>query len=349
VRRHTSCRWVIGLALSFTLGMTIAASVRAEENHSAGGGRFALEFEECPKTLAEGVRRCIGIEVGGLLYGVTEGVPAGSDRLTIRCAGNYAWIEAAGATDTTPLEKLLRLDQFPGDAAPRALALASLELMAAQSWTVRERIDGKRDSLPPATTRPSTPPPPAAAPRTAATEPRPKSAVSAHETRIGLAGSWRTFLVERGPSLWGGQVQASTRIRRIWQVAADADVVGAQRKVENLGETSALLLSCGATLGVRTGDSDLGTSFGLGGRIGVARLWGSSADPENVSAATVWRPWGGPMAAASFFGGFWRFALTLIAEAGHSLLEPEGQAGGATVISLRSPWAAIYLGAGVRP
>jgi hypothetical protein len=348
VKSQLFCRWVIGPALSFTLGMTMAASVHAEENHSPDDGRFALELEECPKTLTEGVRRYIEIEVGNLLYGATQGVPAGSDRLTIRCAGNDAWIEAAGAPDAAPLEKLLRLDEFPGDAAPRALALASLELMAARSSTVRERIDGKRGSPPPATKPPSTTPRPAATPKTTEPEPRPKSAVSVPETRIGLAGSWRTFLVEHGPSLWGGQVQANTRVRRVWQVAADADVAGANGRVENLGETSVLLLSCGATFGVRTGDSNLGTSFGLGGRIGVARLSGSSADPDSVSAATVWRPWGGPVAAASFFGGFRRLALTLITEAGHSLPEPEGQAGGVTVISLGGPWAAVYLGASVR-
>ena len=344
---HLSCQRVVGLALGCTWAMTMAA--RAEQNRSVSDGRFALEIKECPKALTEGVRRFIGIEVGDLLYGETEGVPAETDSLTIRCADDFAWIEAAGATEIAPLEKLLHLGDFPGDAAARALALASLELMAARSATVRERIDSKRNSQPPAATPPSTTPPPVATPRTAALEPSPKSAVFVRETRIGMAGSWRTFPSQHGPSVWGGQVQTSTTVRRIWQLAADGDIARSPNKMVNLGEVSALLLSCGATFGVRTSGDKFGTGVGLGGRIGVARLSGTSADPANVSAATVWHPWGGPMAAASVFGGFGRVALTLIAEAGHALLEPEGKAGGVTVISLRGPWAAIYLGASVRP
>ncbi len=55
------------------------------------------------------------------------------------------------------------------------------------------------------------------------------------------------------------------------------------------------------------------------------------------------------MLAASFLAGFERFGLTLGAEAGQSLLAPEGQAGGVTVISIRGPWAAIFIGATMRP
>ncbi len=342
-----SHRWVVSLALRFAWGMmTMAAPASAEPDHFAADGRFALEINECPKALGESVRRFIGIEVGDLLYGEQEGMPASTDRLTIRCAGNFAWVEAAGATETMPLEKLIRLDDFPGDAAPRALALASLELMAARSSTVRERIDGNRTLPPPAATPPTTTTP-VTTPRKAAPGPSPKLTAYLRETRVGLAGSWRTFLVEHGPSMWGGQVQAGTRVRPMWQLAADAEVASGQNKV-TLGETSALLLSCGATFGVRTVGRNLGTGFGLGGRIGVARLSGSSADPVHVSAATVWRAWGGPMAAASFFGGFGRLAVNLVAEAGQSLLEPEGQAGSATAISLRGPWAAIFLGGSIR-
>ena len=350
---HLCCRWVVGLALGFTWGMTMAESAYAERNLSVGDGSFALEIKECPKELTESVRRFVGIEVGDLLQEEADGVRAGTDFLTIRCSGNFAWIEAAGPTGSAPLEKLLRLDNFPGDAAPRALALASLELMAARSATVRERIDGNRNSAPPAATpppalarppivpQPKTPPP-------SAPEPSPKSVGPARDTRFGMAASWRTFPSAHGPSTWGGQGQASTRVRRIWQLSADIDVTSA-RSLVNLGELSALLLSSGVAFGVCTRGSTLGTGIGLGGRIGTVRLSGRSANPTNVSAATVWRPWGGPMVAASVFGGFGRFVLTLIGEAGHSLLEPVGQAGGVAAISLRGPWTAIYLGAGLRP
>ena len=173
--------------------------------------------------------------------------------------------------------------------------------------------------------------------------------MSKREARLGLAGSWRTFLVEHGPSAWGGQVQASTALDPMWQLGADAEVAGARREVGHLGNVRALLISCGATFGVRAGGNNLGAGFGLGGRIGGVRLSGTSADPTNVSAATVCRPWGGPTADASFFAGVEWFALTLSAEVGQSLLAPEGQANGVTAISIRGPWAAISVGASIRP
>lgn len=338
------CRRVAGLALGLTLGMTIAVRASAERGCSASDGRFALELKECPTALTEEVRRFISIEVGALLYGETEALPIGADTLTIRCAGNLAWIQAACATEVAPLEKLLRLDAFPGDAAPRALALASLESMAARNSTVRERMDGNRGARspqrPPPSTKPVTPPKPPAS------KPSPKMTVSHPETQIGLAGSWRKFPAEHGLSLWGGRVQASTTIAPVWQLAVDAEVAGGQLKV-SLGETKALLLSSGTTFGVRAGGGSIGAGFGLGGRIGIVRLSGSSTDPI-VTAGTVWRPWGGPMAAANCFAGFGQFTVSLIAEAGQSLLKPEGQVGGITAISLRGPWAALSLGANIR-
>jgi hypothetical protein len=328
--------------------VTTAAPARAEERRSADDGRFALEVKACPTVSTEDVRRILGIEIGDLLLGETEHVPAGADRLTIRCAGNFAWIEASGPADNQPLEQILRLDDFPGDAAPRALALAGLELLAARSSTVRERMVGKRNSVPPSASKPNQR---AASPtsKVVAPEPSPRHVVSVRQTRIGLAGSWRTFLLEHGPDAWGGQVQAGTAFSRMWQVAADAEVMGARNAVGSLGTTNALLISCGATLGVRIGGNNLGAGLGLGGRIGGVRLSGTSADPANVSAATVWRPWGGPTAAAGFFAGVKWFAATLSAEVGQSLLAPEGQANGVTAISLRGPWAGISLGASIRP
>ena len=342
MKRCSSYRRLIGIAAGLTWGMTMAAPARAEPNHYVGDGRFVLKIMDCPKALTESVRRFISIEVGDLLYGETEGASTGSDALTIRCARNFAWIEAALASEDSPLEKLLHLDDFPGDAAPRALALASLELMAARSSMVRERIDGARNSTPPAA------PPPAPAPTSGVliSQPIAKPAMPVRRTRIGLGASFRTFPGKYGPSLFGGQVQANTKFGSMWQFAADAEFASGKNKV-SLGETSATLMSLGTTFGVRAEGSNLGAGFGLGIRIGAVRLSGTSPDPINVSAATVWRPWGGPVAAASAFGGFGRVAITVITEAGQALLKPEGQAGGVTAIALRGPWAAFSLGASI--
>jgi hypothetical protein len=326
----------------------IAVPAHADERGSGTDGRFALEIKACPAVSTEDLRRILGIEVGDLLIGEAEGVPAGADRLTIRCAGNFAWIEAVGPGDQNPLEQILRLDGFPGDAAPRALALAGLELLAARSSVVRERMDAKRSPPPVSPSEPRRPPT-AASSKLAAPHVRPRPAASARETRVGVAVSWRKFLLEHGASAWGGQLQASTTLGRMWQVAGDADVARAHDQAGSLGETTGTLLSSGATFGVRSRGRYYGTSCGLGGRVGGVRLSGTSAHPATVSAASVWRPWGGPMAAASFWGGLARLALTLRAEAGYSLLAPEGQAGGVTVVSLRGPWAAIAVGASIRP
>jgi len=320
----------------------MAAPARAEQNHYVGDGRFVLKITDCPKALTESVRGFISIEVGDLLYGETERVSTGSDTLTIRCARNFAWIEAALATEDSPLEKLLHLDDFPGDAAPRALALASLELMAARSSMVRERIDGARNSTAPA----APPPAPATTSGAVISQPIAIPAMPVRRTRIGLGASFRTFPGKYGPSLFGGQVQVSTKFGSMWRFAADAEVASGKNKV-SLGETSATLMSSGTTFGVRAEGSNLGAGFGLGVRIGAVRLSGTSPDAINVSAATVWRPWGGPVAEASAFGGFGRVAITVITEAGQALLKPEGQAGGVTAIALRGPWAAFSLGASI--
>jgi len=351
VKRCSCYRSFVGLAAGFSWGVTMATAVpvSAEPNHSVGSGRFALEIMECPKALTEGVRRFISIEVGDLLYGETEGVPSGSDTLTIRCVRNFAWLEAAGVSENTPLEKLLHLDDFPGDAAPRAVALASLELMAARSSIVRERIDASRNSTPAPTAPPRATPPraPAITSGVVAPQPRVKPSVPVREIRIGLGVSLRDFPAKHGVSLLGGQVQASTKLGPMWQIAANAEVASGKNKV-SLGETSATLLSCGASFGVRSGGTAFGASLGLGARIGAVRLSGASVDPVSVSAASRWRPWGGPMAVAGLFSGFGRFGITLAAELGQSLLKPEGQADGVTAISLRGPWAAFSLGASIR-
>jgi hypothetical protein len=355
VRQKSSCRGFVGFALALAWVLTLTAPGRAE-SCAAGFGRFALAVEACPNVPVESVRRILGIEIGNLLLAESEGVPAGCDHLTIRCADNFAWVEVAQQGSGAPIDQLLRLDDFPGDAAPRALALVGLELLATRNSTVRDRMAAESRSAPSPVTAKASPeprPPSAVSPKSrpptaAAPQPGPRPSVSTRETRVGLAATFRSFLVDHGPSVWGGQAQITSTLGPVWQLAADLEVAGARREIPNLGETSALLLSTGATWGLRFGGGNLGAGLGLGGRIGMVCLSGQSADPTNVSDATVWHPWGGPMAAGSFYGGFDRLALTLGAEVGRSVFEPEGRAGGVTAIAIRGPWATVLLGATIR-
>jgi hypothetical protein len=291
----------------------------------------------CPNLSDERVRRILGIEVGDLLLAESDGDATQGDRLTIRCSGSYAWVRASGQAGGPPAEQVVSLDDFPGDAAPRALALAGLELLATLNSTVRARMASKHESPPPVATVAAPPAPSAASP------------VSTRETRIGLAGTWRRFLAGHGPSAWGGQAQVHATVGERWLLAGDAELVGARTAVSGVGETGALLLSCGASFAVRGGSGRLGASLALGGRLGAVRLSGDSADAARVTGTSVWRPWGGPMATAGLLGRAGRFALGLRAELGYSLAEANGLAGQATAIAIRGAWVAIMLGGDIRP
>jgi hypothetical protein len=345
VKGDSVCRRTFGPVVALSFGLTSASPARAEQLDDSGNGRFVLDVTQCPKSLTEGARRFIGIEVGDLLYEDAARAPAGADTLTIRCSGNLAVIEAAGVNDAAPLEKIFNLEDFPGDAAPRALALASLELMAVRNSTVRERIDNNRNATQPEP-KPVAMKPSAPATATPVTQPR-KSAASSTETRVGLAAVGRMFPAKHGPLLWGGQLQTSTVFDRLWRFSADGELSAGENKV-SLGRTRALLLTGGATLGMQGRRGVFDAGVGLGARLGVVRLSGSPADSTQVAAATVWRPWGGPLLAAGLSASFGRVALTLAAETGLPLLEPQGQAGNTTAIALDGPWAAIAVGANIR-
>lgn|GEM_PF-2198114 len=332
-----------GLVVGFGASTLLTALARGQALETADDGHFVLAITDCPKALAQDVRRLVGIEVGDLLReSIAGGSPRG-DTLTIRCAGNFAQIEASGGAERAPLEKHFDLHDFPGDAAPRALALASLELMAARNSTVRERMDGNRTQPPPPTPTTANPPAPTALPASSGSQPRVAPGTVA---RLGLAAVWRTFPAPRGPSSWGGQIQASAVHGRLWRGAADVDWSTGQKTV-NLGQTRATLLTFGANFGVQRRHGNFEMGLGLGGRLGAVRLSGTSAAPARISASTVWRPWGGPMGSAHMSASFGQFTFTTVAEAGVPLLKPEGQAGSSVAIALDGPWAAIAVGASI--
>jgi len=151
----------------------------------------------------------------------------------------------------------------------------------------------------------------------------------------------------RNLSTWGGQAQLGWLLDR-WHFSADLEAGGASRDVE-LGRTSALLFSGGAAFGVFGGGRALGFTLALGGRLGMARLAGSAADPTNVIASAVVRPWGGPMASLGCIGRFRPLAVRLTAEAGRSLFTAEAQSERTTVLAVGATWVAISLGAAFMP
>jgi hypothetical protein len=349
VKRRRACLIVRFVPLVLWV---LAVPVRAEE--VSPEGRFSLEIKSCPTVSAASVRRILGIEISDLLLGEDDVLSVAHDRLTIRCVGRVARIEATGPAATTPLEQVLDLDTFPEDAVARALALAGLELLSSLSSTVRARLNTPPPAPPaPPAARPATPPSPPA-PKIIK-EPPPKEPPPAEpppavrDTRVGLAGTWRTFVRDQGASLWGGRLEASTTLGDLWLVAGDVDGAGARIGVAGLGTVDALSFSSALTFGARLHKGALTGNLGVGGRLGLIRLTGKSANPSAVSASSVQHPWGGPMAAACASTRFGRFSLMLSAEAGYSFLVSDGLAGNRTAVSVGGPWIGLSLGGGFHP
>jgi hypothetical protein len=233
-------------------------------------------------------------------------------------------------------------------------------LLATMNAAVRARLESQQ--RPPAPTpAPQTPAPrptPVPTPRPTPTPTSPVPLPSApkskepppptdRDTRLGLAGSWRTFLRDRGASLWGGKLEASTTLGALWIATLDGEVAGARSHLAGLGDVDALSFSSALTLGARLQRGFWGASLGAGGRLGLIRLTGRSANPSAVSASSAQHPWGGPVAMACALARFGRLSLMLSAEAGYSFLVFDGLAGGKTATATGGPWVAMILGGGL--
>jgi hypothetical protein len=311
-----------------------------ERNQVDRNERVVAEVTSCPSVSAEAVHRILGIEIGDLLAPADMATVPGSVRLTIRCAGTVAWVEAAAADGSDAVDRTLRLDDFPGDAAPRALALAGLELLAARSPAVRARIEAKQLAAPPS-------PAPSALAKVGEAAAPSRSTPDVAGARLGLALVWRGFLAGQGVSAWGGQAFLDWDAGRRWQLHVDAEGAGSHRDVA-LGETSAVLLSCSGAVGVRAGSGNLGLGLGLGARVGLVRLAGSAADRAIASDASAIRPWGGPIARVSAWVGAGPVVLLLGVEGGRSLGTARGLAGDVPVLVIQDTWLAISLAGAMR-
>lgn len=312
-----------------------ASASAAEVGGSASEGHVQLEVKGCPGVATAVVRRVVSVEIGDLLLEEGQDEPGGAERLSIRCAGDLAAVEAQGPSGETPTERILRLDDFPGDAAPRALALLGVELLAARSAAVRERILARQSRAAPAIQAvgpaPTRPPAPAA-----------------RETRMGAAGLWRSFVRQPAASALGGRLDVGVAATRRGLLTGDVELAVGSKDVPNVGQTTASLLSIGIAFRVCVERGRLRADIGLGGRIGLVRESGSSADPTNVSASSFVRPWGGPMLNARLAATLGRLALALGGEAGWSLSSIDEVAAGATAIAVRGPWVALSIGADLR-
>ncbi len=253
------------------------------------------------------------------------------------CDGGAARLEARGAGSDQLVERVLRLADFPGDAAPRALALAGVEMLAALDPAVRERIQIRQSPA-----APPTPPPPPPAPRSA-------SAVHADSSvaSVGIAVSAvrRDFLGAGNVGGWGGRVDVDRGLGDLFMLGADVEVTGARTTV-TLGEASALLVSAGAFGGLRAAGARVAGSLSLGARFGLASLDGTPAGGSGATGGSALRPWWGPALAARGWlrAGAVGFLATI--EGGLAVRGAQGLADGSTILAVDGGW--LVAGIGVR-
>jgi hypothetical protein len=330
-----------GLLLGLAWSMLAPGRVLAAEPAPAEEGRFAFTLQACPGVSAAELRRILAIEIGDLLLDEAEGVPAGRDHLTIRCVGTFAFIQATGPGSATPYEQIVHLDAFPGDALPRAVALAGLELLASLNATVRERIANPRPPAPP-----SPPPVAVAAPAGPAAPVVPRRS-------LGLSGTWRVFPGAPGAPFWGGQARFDALVATRWILLADVEAARARTPVVDVGEASAWLLSAAVAAGWHADWGSWRGWLAVGARAGGARLGGTSLDPSKVTGLSRWYPWGGPLASLGVSRGRGPLALTVCLEVGRTLARLEGTIAGRpaedTMIAIQGSWVGIGLGAAFQP
>ena len=88
---------VAALAVASTWFAAAASLAVAQPSRPAASGRVRLEIASCPGVPTEGVRRVLSVEIGDLLLAPFEGDARDADGLTIRCAGNLAFVEQPAA------------------------------------------------------------------------------------------------------------------------------------------------------------------------------------------------------------------------------------------------------------
>jgi hypothetical protein len=333
VTRTSLFAQVLAAAASVT-AIAAGDAAKAEE-----AKRVALQIQACPSVAETEVRRVVAIEIGDLLEPEGGGIPSDADRMAIQCDGDLAHIEATGTSHARPLSRTLRLSDFPGDAAPRALALAAIEVLAALSPALRQRIEVHEGKPPGASPKPTAPEPPPAA----LTEEPPRED-TARPWRMGAVGRYLWF-PRLGVSAAGAGLDIDRELGGMWMIGGDLNAAVESKDVP-LGRARALLGSFGVFAGL-SGPSRVMT-VALGARLGLARMQGDPLGAADVAGGHAVRPWAGPLVAARGRLDWRRLSVETSLEAGVTLLGARGLAGGVAALGAEGPWVAISFGPGIR-
>ena len=315
--RPTIVRAAVAAAVFSALGAARAAT-----------GGVVLDVARCPEVSEPAIRRIVGIEIGDLLADPAAAAPVEPDRLTVRCQSGDARLEALGFGQPAPIERALRLTDFPGDAAPRAIALAGIEMLASMSPAVRERLRSR-------------PPPGTAVSTSIAGGPTPGRS----KLRIAVSAVRREFLSDAGLGAWGGRLDVDRDFGARWLLTGDLEAAFG-RAAASLGDTSGLLISLGGFWGLHGGGRRVAGSLSLGGRVGLARLVGTPAGGSSALGASALRPWWGPALSLRGALGGGPVALLASVEAGITVRGADGLAGATTVLAVSGAW--LTAGAGVQ-
>ena len=288
--------------------------------------------------------KILRIELGDLLEEAGEaGAPVG-EAIAISCEIEIARVSVRSASGLQVVHNDLRFDAFPGDAAPRAVALAALEALRAVDPTLAKRIEAQQKrTAPPEPPRPEPTPRPPPARR----EPlRVPEAPSRSYTRLALGGVARFFLAAPRTTAAGARVELGFRFAAPWDLGLEIEGSLAGRSVR-LGAVEARLLSTAAWLGPRVGSAAWSITAGLGGRAGLAELRGTPGGLA-VSGHEVIRPWAGPVIVVRGDGARDPLVFSLMVEGGVAATGAVGLTEGAPALAVKGGWVATSGSAGVR-
>jgi hypothetical protein len=311
---------------------TLATGLWAGARANAARGTVALDTAACPAISEAAIRRIVGIEIGDLLAAPGDAPADGSSRLAMICDDDgAARLQVRGAGRDQPVERQLRLADFPGDAAPRALALAGIEMLAALDPAVRERIQIRQSPAAPSAPPPSPPPAP------------PNAADSVAPVGIAISAVRREFLGAGSAGGWGGRLDLDRALVAPFALGLDVEIDGAGTTVA-LGEARALIVSAGAFGGLRAAGARVAGSLSLGARFGLAALEGTPAGGSGASGGRALRPWWGPALAGRGWIRAGAIGIAVTLEAGLVARGAQGLADGATILAVDGAWLATGIG-----
>jgi hypothetical protein len=283
---------------------------------------------DCLQIDQAAVRRLVGVELGSAL--AVDGTNATS-RVLVRCDAQRVQLtfEADGRT----LRRDVDLEGVAREGRNRLLALAIAELVAAS-----------RSELTPEVAAPIAPAP-AATPASTATAMPTLARDDMRRFRLSISATGRGFFAGTG-LLGGAGVRLAKHHAHHLGWLADIDFVHG-RGSSALGTVSSDVLSVGTALQFHKSWSRISVQGGVGLRGGAARLGGDAMGRTDVTASSLWAPWGGAMlAGGASFAPTRRLLVELGIEAGYTFLPVRGLITGQDNISVEGAWVGLQIGIG---